>query len=85
MLITYIDSIEFELNKETVESICTVGSNDFAVGQAIKESYIKEQLSKIDTEKLRNSVSNYGVEDTENMSRNDLEEYFVWIGGMEYF
>ena len=83
-VITYIENIELEIPLETVQSICHSGDNSEAVTAQLDE-FITAQLTPYTKEQLARAVEAYGIEDTDTMTIEQLQEYILWIGAWDIF
>ena len=83
-IITSIDNIELEIPLHSVYEICHSGDNSEAV-TAHLDDRIKEQLNQYTIEELAQAVEAYGIEDTETMTIEELQEYILWIGAWDIF
>lgn len=80
---TYIENIELEIPLNTVQSICHSGDNSEAVKAHLNE-FITNQLKPY-TQQLTHAVAAYGIEDTDKMTIEQLQEYILWIGAWDIF
>lgn len=83
-VITYIENIELEIPLHAVYEICHSGDNSEAV-TAHLDDRIKEQLNRYTKEQLARAVEAYGIEDTDTMTIEQLQEYILWIGSWDIF
>ena len=83
-IITSIDNIELEIPLHSVYEICHSGDNSEAV-TAHLDDRIKEQLNQYTIEELAQAVEAYGIEDTETLTIEELQEYILWIGAWDIF
>ena len=83
-VITYIENIELEIPLETVQSICHSGDNSEAVKAHLNE-FITAQLTPYTQKQLAHAVAAYGIEDTDAMTIEQLQEYILWVGAWDIF
>ena len=81
---TYIENIELEIPAQAVESICQSGDNSEAVKAQLDE-FITNQLTPYTQQQLAQAVAAYGIEDTDTMTIEQLQEYILWIGAWDIF
>ena len=81
---TYIENIELEIPAQAVESICHSGDNSEAV-KAHLDEFITNQLKSYTQQQLAQAVAAYGIEDTDTMTIEQLQEYILWIGAWDIF
>ena len=81
---TYIENIELEIPLHAVYEICHSGDNSEAVTARLDDR-IKEQLNRYTKEQLARAVEAYGIEDTDTMTIEQLQEYILWIGSWDIF
>lgn len=83
-VITYIENIELEIPLQAVKSICHSGDNSEAV-KAHLDEFITNQLTPYTQQQLAQAVVAYGIEDTDTMTIEQLQEYILWIGAWDIF
>lgn len=83
-VITYIENIELEIPLHAVELICHSGDNSEAVTAQLDE-FITAQLNQYTQKQLAQAVAAYGIEDTDKMTIEQLQEYILWIGAWDIF
>jgi len=76
--ITYVGCIDLEMTLEDAKACYHQGRCDDDVEAAMETDYIKEQLTQLTNEEIRETLYEYGCEFDEN-DRNDMESLIVWL------
>lgn len=73
--------IYLQIPRSVIESITVSGSNDAQVAEGKQHVNLSEYTDAI----LREHVEEYGVEGTDVMDRNTLEDYVLWLACWDIF
>ena len=74
-----LGTFDIVLTEDDASLCCHSGSCDDDCENAIQQDYIRKQLNEISDEQIRCVLEDYGVEDSADKSRKELEMFIVWL------
>lgn len=71
--------VELFMTLEQVESIATIGENDLAVKEVLKDLIIKKQFKRYSDEIIEKAFKDIGIDEQDKtFTREEQEQYILW-------